>query len=249
MPIFDVNNDEAIKLSARLERLHKSAFPSAVRNTLNRAAFETKKNIPKVAASKFVTRQKTFFKRFSTVDKSKGFDVDKMVSTVGIDSRLNKELAENLESQEFGGIVRGKKLIPHDESRIGKRQDKRVSSRNYLNKVKIHNATRSFKRAKGTRGSKFVAAVMSTAKRGKKHMRLDSGTRGIVYEVTSVKSNIRSKKPSFKIKKLYSVRSNKSHSVKSTGFMLKSATLASRNMNQYFKENAEFQFEKQLKRR
>lgn len=247
MPVFDVNNDEVINLTAKLERLHRSAFPSAVRNTLNRAAFETKKNVPKVAATKFTTRQKTFFKRFSTVDKASGFNVNNMVATVGIDSRQNRELAENLASQEFGEMVKGKKLIPHDDARVSKSQSKRVSSRNYLNKVKVHDATRAFKGHRGTRNSKFVAAVMSTAKSGKRHMYLKSGNKGMVYEVTSVSRNIKSKKLNFKIKKLYSVRSNKTHSVKATGFMLKSAKLASKDMNKYFKENAEFQFKKHLK--
>ncbi|AGH07778.1 hypothetical protein CEPG_00030 [Cellulophaga phage phiSM] len=61
MATFNINNKEVISLTAKLERLNKSALPSAVRNTLNRAAFETKKNIPLVAASVFTTRQKSFF--------------------------------------------------------------------------------------------------------------------------------------------------------------------------------------------
>ena len=43
MAIFDVNNKEVIKFTAKLERLHRSSFPSAVRNTLNEAAFNMKK--------------------------------------------------------------------------------------------------------------------------------------------------------------------------------------------------------------
>jgi hypothetical protein len=248
MRVFDVNNDAVIQLSANLERMHKSAFPSAIRNTLNNAAFETKKNVPLIAAGKFITRQKSFFKKFTTVDKAGGWDVNKMVATVGIDSRQNREVAENLESQEFGGMVRGKKLIPHDDSRVSKSQSKRVSSRNHLNKVKVHDATRAFKAHRGTRGSKFVAAVMSTAKSGKKHMMLKTGNKGMVYEVTSISRNIKTKKLKFKVKKLYSVRNTKTHSVKATGFMKKSANLASKEMNRFFKENAEFQFKKQLKR-
>jgi len=248
MPVFDVNTDKAIGLSSKLERLHKSAFPSAVRNTLNKAAFQTKKNVPEVAATKFITRQKTFFKRFSTVDKASGWEVSKMVATVGIDSRQNKQLAENLESQETGGMVKGKKLIPHDDARTGRNQAKRVSSRNYLNKIKIHDATKAFKGHRGTRNSKFVAAVMSTAKSGKNQMMLKSGNKGMVYQVTSISQNRRTKKINFKIKKLYSVRNTKTHSVKASRFMLKSATLAARNIDDYYKEAAEFQFKKQLKR-
>ena len=247
MPTFNVNNSESIILTAKLEKLHKSAFPSAVRNTLNNAAFETKKNVPIIAAQKFITRQKTFFKRFTVVDKADGFNVNKMKSTVGIDSRQNRELAQNLESQEFGGMVKGKKLIPHDDARVGKSQSKRVSSKNYLPKVKIHNATKAYKAHRGTRNSKFVAAIMSTAKSGKKHMSLSTSGNGIVYEVTAISKNIKSKKINFKIKKLYTVRSTRTHSVKASGFMKKSSNLAAKEIDVFFKKNAEFQFNKHLK--
>lgn len=245
---FDVNNDAVIALSANLERLNRSAFPSAVRNTLNRTAFEAKKNIPEVASKKFITRQKTFFKRFSIVDKAQGFDVNKMVSTVGIDSRQNQVVAENLVSQEFGGIVSGKKLIPHDDARTSKNNAKRVRSKNHLNRVNVHNATRAFKGHRGSKRSRFVSAVMSTAKSGKKFMLIHSGTTGMIYELSGLSQNRRTKKLKFKAKKVYSVRSNKTHSVKGQHFMLRSATLASRDMNKYFIENAEFQFIKELKK-
>lgn len=247
MFVFDVNSDASIELSAKLEKLHKSAFPSAVRNTLNAVAFETKSNVPKSAQQVFTTRQKTFFKRFSVVEKATGFKVNNMKSIAGIDSRQDSELAQNLESQEVGGMVRSKKLIPHDDARIGKSQSKRVSSANYLNKVKAHNATKAFKAHKGTRNSKFVAAIMSTAKSGKKYMLLTSGAKGMVYEVTAISKNIKTRKMSFKIKKLYSVRNTKTHSVKATGFMRKSTNLAIKEIDKIYVKNAEFQFKKYWK--
>lgn len=247
MPTFDVNNDAVIGFTAKLEKLNKSAFPNAVRNTLNKAAFETKKQIPKTAEKKFITRQASFFKRFSTVEKANGFNVDKMVSTVGIDASKNRELAENLESQEFGGMVNGKKLIPHDQARVSGSQNKRVSVQNRLNKVDIYDGTKAFKAHKGTRKSKFVAAVMGTAKSGKKHMMIKTGNTGMVYEVTNVHQNIKSRKVNFKIKKLYSVRSTKSHQVKAHGFMSGSARIVSKKLDSYFVENAEYQFKKYLK--
>ena len=249
MPIFDVNNNGVIQYTAKLEKLSKSAFPNAVRNTLNKAAFETKKQIPKTAEKVFTTRHKPFFKNFSIVEKASGFNVEKMASVVGINASKNRELAENLEAQEFGGMVNGKKLIPHDEARNSKSQNKRVAAQNRLNKVNIHDATRAFKAHKGTRKSKFVAAVMSTAKSGKKHMMIKSGTNGMVYEVTGISQNVKSKKVNFKVKKLYSVRSVKTHNVKSHGFMSASAKVISKNLEQYYYDNAEYQFTKVLKQK
>lgn len=247
MAILNVNDSEMIGLTAKLERLNKSAFPNAVRNTLNKAAFETKKQVPKSAEKVFTTRDKTFFKRFSTVDKANGFDVNKMIATVGINANLNRDLAENLESQEFGGLVKGKKLIPHDKARVSGSQSKRVAAQNKMPKLKIHNATMAYKAHNGTRKSKFVAAVMSTAKSGKTHMLLKTGTMGMVYEVTSVTQG--TNKVSFKIKKLYAVRSTKTNQVRGRHFMADSAMLVSKNMEKYYVENAQYQFDKELKKK
>lgn len=246
MGVFDVNTDASIQLTAKLERLNKSAFPSAVRNTLNNAAFEMKKQIPITASKKFITRQKSFFKRMSVVDKANGWNVNKMKSITGIDGR-DKKLAKNLEAQEFGGIVMGNKLVPHDDSRVSRSNRKRVSSKNFLNKVQAHNATKAFKAHKGTRNSKFVAAVMSTAKSGKKYMMLKSKNRGIVYQVTGLSQNLKSKKLRFKLKKLYIFRSKNTNRVKSNNYIKDSSVMIQKQIPNYYKKNAEFQFRKTLK--
>lgn len=244
MATFDVNTDQSIKLTSKLERLNRSAFPSAVRNTLNTAAFEMKKEIPKTASKKFITRQKGFFKRMSLVDKAKGFDLRKMKSTVGIDGK-DRALADNLESQEFGGRVKGNKLVPHDDARVSKSKLKRVSSRNYLNKVKIHDASKAFKSHRGTRSSKFTSAVMSTIKRGKKDMLMRSKNKGIVYRISSVKRNKSGVK--FKLKKIYVFRKKKISKVRSNNYMMDSAILTTKKIPKFYKNNAEFQFKKALK--
>ena len=82
---LDVNTDAAIQLTAKLEKLHRSAFPSAVRNTLNETAFNAKKLIPKNTDNNFTIRQKNLFSRFSKVEKATGFDVKSMSSKVGIE--------------------------------------------------------------------------------------------------------------------------------------------------------------------
>src|SRR5690606_40530775 len=105
----------------------------------------------------------------------------------------------------------------------------------------------ALKRHRGTRNSKFIAAIMSTAKSGKKHMMIKSGNKGMVYEVTAISKNIKSKKLNFKLKKLYMVRDTNTHTVKSHGFVTKSASLAANNIESNYAKNAEFQFKKHLK--
>ena len=76
---LDVKTDASIQLTAKLEKLHRSAFPSAVRNTLNDVAFETKSLIPKKAEGKFTIRQKNLFKRMSLVNKATGWNINNMI--------------------------------------------------------------------------------------------------------------------------------------------------------------------------
>lgn len=247
MPVLDINSEKNIKYTAKLERLHRSALPSAIRNTLNNAAFETKKILPRIADEKFIIRQAAFFRRFSIVEKANGFNIERMKSTVGINSSTDREIANNLVSQEFGGMVRAKKLIPHDDSRVSKSNNKRVRKDNRLNKVNVHNGTGAFKRHRGTRKSKFIAAVMGTAKSGKGYMMLRNGSKGMIYKISNVSQNRRNGKIKFKATKLYSVRSKKTHQVKGRFFMRDSAMTQIKKIPKYFKNNAEFQFRKDLK--
>lgn len=247
MANLDVNNDELIKYTAKLEKLHRSAFPSAVRNTLNDAAFKHKQLIPKIAKQKFITRNPSFFKAFTTVNKAQGFNINTMVATSGINSSKGSRVADGVEKQEKGGTIRGRKLIAHNDARTSRSKAKRVSKRNLLNKVNFHDATPAFRAHRGTRKSKFVAAIMSTAKSGKTHMMLKTGSKGIVYQVTGISQNRNSKKVKFKIKKLYSVRNTKNTTVKGVNFMQISANLAQKKIPEFYKNNAEFQFKKFLK--
>lgn len=247
MAILNVNTDATIALTAKLEKMSRSAFPNAVRNTLNNAAFDTKKHLPFVANKKFVTRQKTFFKRFSTIQKAVGFNVSSMKSQTGINPNLDRQLADNLEAQEHGGVVQGKKLIPHDHSRVSQKFDKRVKSRNFLNKVKAHDATKAYRAHRGSRRSKFVAAVMGTVKSGKRQMLLESNSRGMVYEVSSVSQNRMTRKVVFKLKKLYTVRRVRTHTVSASNFMSDSGKMAAKDMPNNYVKNAEFQFKKYLR--
>lgn len=132
---LDVNTDATIQLTAKLEKLHRSAFPSAVRNTLNQTAFLAKKEVPNQANKNFTVRQKNLFTRFVLVEKAKGFDVKNMSSRFGIDASTKSKLAEGLEKQEKGGIIKNRRVIAHDKARVSGSAKKKVRQANYLTKV------------------------------------------------------------------------------------------------------------------
>lgn len=134
---LDVNVDGAIQLTARLERLNRSAFPVAVRSTLNDMAFEAKKNIPNQAKSKFTIRQNNLFKRFSGVNKAAGYNLNNMQASVGVVDNGKPKLAKGLATQETGGNLQGRKLIAHDKARISGSNTKKVKSKYHFSKIKI----------------------------------------------------------------------------------------------------------------
>ena len=248
MANFDVNTDGAIELTAKLGRLHKSAFPVAVRGTLNDAAFKTKKLVPKVAGSKFTTRQKSFFRAFSVVEKAEGFNLRNMRATAGINAAKGSEVAEGLEKQEFGGSIRGRKLIPMDTARTSKSHGKKVKKKNRFKNIADSSTVRIRGRGnKGTRKSRLVARVMVAKRLGASHMITNRGGKGTLFEISGVSQNIRSRKLKFKLTPLYRYRNTKISRVTKTPFMQPSAKLASRKMLKFYEKNAEKQFKRLLR--
>ena len=214
---LDVNTSESIKLTAKLETLHRSAFPSAVRNTLNDLAFESKKLVPKKADENFTIRQKNLFNRMTIVERAKGFDVNKMVSKVGIDGSKGS-LSDGLEKQETGGNIQGRKLLAHDKARVSGSNTKKVRAKYYFKNIdKIGTAK---KRVKGS-----------------KYFRIKKGSKETVFERVS-KS---------RIMPVFVVRTTNISRVKASPFISVSAKLASKLTAKIYQNNAEFQFKKYLK--
>lgn len=242
--MLKIDADELIRYTVKLEKFNKSALPSAVRNTLNNAAFETKNEIPIQGSKRFITRNKGFLRAFSTVDKASGFNLNSMVATTGIDAKKGERVAQGLVAQEFGGAVNTSRLVPHDDARTSKSHQKRLRKKNWLKKVNAHNATPAMRAHKGSRNSKFVAAVMSTAKRGKKYMILESQGRGMLYEIKSLKSSRSTGKLNFKLEKLFSLKRSSEANVSGKGFIMASKNNAMKKLPEFYKKNAEFQLNK-----
>ena len=243
--ILNINNNEVMHHTNRLRELHKSALPVAIRETLNSAAFDVKKNTMPLSAKKsFIERQPTFFKANSKVDKATGFNTNTMKSTVGFFSNnlkgSNNYAVEDLEEQENSGRIGGKSFIPLNEARSGKSYNKLVKPNARLSNIRQRLVNRSDVKAKGW-GQAMIKSALHVGVGG--HILTESsGKGGAVFRVNSikrVKGNI-----VFKSSKLYSFNKNRKITVKGTHFM-KSASLQSANkMDNYFKLEAE----KQIKR-
>ena len=122
---LNINTDEAVKFTNKLEKLHKSALPVAIREALNDAVIDVKQNtMPTKAIETFVNRSKNFFKANSKYEKAKGFNIHTMTATVGFFENKLVEQSTNyavkdLEEQEGGGVINMKTFIPTVYARTG----------------------------------------------------------------------------------------------------------------------------------
>lgn len=214
---LDVNTDASIQLTAKLEKLHKSAFPSAVRNTLNDVAFDAKKRIPKKANEQFTIRQKNLFSKFSKVEKANGFNVNTMSSSVGLDSVSQPKLTENLAKQETGGVSIGRKLTPNNKARV---------SGSYAKKVRLKNQFKNIGKV-GTKNKKV---------KGSKYFIIKKGNKGTLFESNKGK-----------LTPLYNYRSNPISRLKKRPFINHSALDSHKHIESFYLKNANYQFKKYLK--
>jgi hypothetical protein len=241
--ILNIDTDAVVKHTLRLERLNRSALPVAIRGALNNAAFDVKKNtMPTQAEDDFVNRTKTFFKATSRVDMARGFDIRTMKATVGFMSSglkgNNNYAVKDLEQQEHGGDIGGKKFIPMTTARAGNNKNRLVSPRNRLGNInKIFNASKAPGK---TAAVKFIKTVVF-AGRGAYVLAQHKGKR-ILWRVNSLRRQ--NGKWKFKLTPLYVENPSKQVEVTQTGFMQKASTKSAKKMDRFFIEQAEKQLNK-----
>jgi hypothetical protein len=133
---FNINNMEVVEFANKLEKIHKSALPVAVRQTLNDVAFQAKKDVKVTFSDSFTERKKNFISSHTVVNKSQNtFNIDQMSSEMGV--RKGKSNAgDELSFQELGGTISDKAAIPTANVRIGGNDNKLVSKRFYLENLK-----------------------------------------------------------------------------------------------------------------
>lgn len=153
-----IDSKDLKRYKADLNKMSRSAYPIAVRNTLNNAAFEMKKNqLHKAAKDRFeYTRAKNFFKRFSYVNKSFGYNINRMQSKVGmrdLGQKSAKAAVQNMDMHEKGGtITKGSMYL--ESTRITNKRGRLVRTKQRLRKGMV------IKNPKGTFVQKAINASM-----------------------------------------------------------------------------------------
>lgn len=247
MPTLNINTDEVVIWTNKLEKMHRSALPVAIRESLNRAAFDVKGTskggegtMLKTSKSAFVNRSTNFFKANSMVEKAKGFNTKSMQAMVGFTSAKLKGgdnfAVKDLEQQERGGKIGGKSFIPSDEARGGN-SAKAVRPRNRLSKItKIIDA----RKGKGkSDGSKFHRAANKAGRGG--HVLAKFKGKMNLWRVNSLN---KTKEGAWKLTHLYTVDKDRKVSVSGTGFMRIASLKSGGKIERFYIKEAE----KQIKR-
>lgn len=134
---IDINTKNLVGHIYTLSKLHRSALPAAVMQTLNGAAFTTKTVTMPKEADRFEKRKPTFFKANSKVAPARGFNIDTMRSEVGfIPKPADKSHSvEDLEAQEKHGTIENRAFIALPKAREGGSFNRRIKRSNYMDKV------------------------------------------------------------------------------------------------------------------
>lgn len=237
MPInFKHDIKDTKGLSRKLQQLNRSAFPVVVRQTLNNTAIDVKKKtLVDTAKDVFIVRSPSFFKRHSKVDFAKGFEIGKMVSSVGMIGDETK----NFHEQEIGGTVR-RVAIPNTGARTSQSNKRRIAKRYYLQQNAIVDGNKRTSRRRSNK-SQRVADAFIAHKTGKWLWKNET-----LFEVRRF-NKTRSGRVKIKMKPLYSIKRNRSVKIDATNFIEKAALAAIPNMERHFVVAANKQFKKTFK--
>jgi len=234
---FNVNTTGVIHLTDRLERLNRSAFPSAVRATLSDAAFEMKqKNILKSAKRNMKVKAPNFFKANTGVERARfNRNVEAMKATSGFINKrgikADKAVQYGMEANEIGATD-NTGLMYKKATRSGRGL---VRRNKYYDKNKL-TVNRSKKKGNAYVQSAFASLndkkpVMVNTKSGRAMI--------MVKSITNSQGKLRIKSDLLMLD-----RTVKKAKAKATHFNREAAQKTQQQIEGFYQKNAKFQFQK-----
>jgi len=243
----DINNSEMVAYTNKLEKLHKSALPLAIRGTLNDMAFAMKKTeLEKVTRGTFEERQKNFFKANSRVEAATGFNVKRMVSEIGmvssgLHSPSTNYAVKDLEQQEEGGTIKGRSFKPLPAARKNGSGNVRPNSR--ISQILRSGNIVDLRDSKGAEWSQ--RAIRSAVHAGVGGFVLAASSKGgVLWRIKSIKRIGRD--TVFTKEKLFSFKKSGVAKVRSTHFMRTAAENTVKMVEAVYKIQAEKQIRRLL---
>lgn len=165
--ILNINTTALEKHVETLTRISRSALPVAVRQTLNKAAFDVKTNTMPQETNRFEKRKPTFFKANSRVNMAKGFEINSMQSIVGFVPKTNdpSHSVEDLDAQEHGGQIGNRSFVPLAAARTNKSWSRMVKAGFRMSKIR--NSIVDARKAAGkNKAEQFIKSAVLAGKGG-----------------------------------------------------------------------------------
>jgi hypothetical protein len=244
MADFKIDAHNIKGLGDKLKKLHKSAFPVAVRETLNDAAFYEKTIIPLTFRGQFTIRKKNFVRSHTVVNKTNNtFNINQMSSEVGIIQ--GKSNAGNaLEAQETGTQTHKTRHIPFIKAnkapvRIGSSKFKQVSKAKRITKIKNPRKITGGKNP--FTNQKFIKAAF----KGGVNSYIQYND--VIGQVRKLKTNHKAGGLFIKFDRLYSVSKEKSFKLDKAPFIKPAGDIAVKKMPEFFKKRAVKRINRALK--
>ena len=230
------------KLTVALSGFHRSAYPSAVRGTLNRAAFDVKQRTLKTSTEQAFNDRSNFrfFKAFSGVDKATGFDVDAMSADVGLLKGVNDDI-DNFAGYEGAGSSKKRSFIPIDRTRTGGNRNKKRAKRNYH--TSIRNIVKTSQSSGKTQKQKLIRSAIVAGKGG--HVLHNR----ILFRVVTLQSSIKQRRLKVRFIPVYKYNPGRVDRLRKNKFLSRASTNTAFRIGQFFEKEAEFQVKKQLQKR
>lgn len=221
---INIGSDDLVRLTNRLEKMHKSDLPVVVRHTLNRAAVEgRKKSLPKTYQKNFTVRNKSFLRSRSRFDLANGFDISRMQSRFGINDQSDRS-TQGLAKQEKGGRVPSN-FIAMPDARVSKSPQKVVRKKNRLSNIAFRN------RIKEGNRRKMIKSAYAAGKGG--HILYGD----ILFEIRGFK-RLRNGNSFVKMIPLYNYQQNRKVAIKGTNFMREAGIMQTKELSSNFVDYA-----------
>ncbi len=237
---LNINSNAVVVAAAKLQRMGKSAFPVAVRRTLNDTALDVKRTTMIAESDRaFKKRKPTFFQATSRVEFAKGLEVGNMKAVVGFVAPANAKesghATKDLEEQEHGGAIDKRAFIA---TRQGRTARGNVRDAFTMSKIKRSIVNPGDAGPKNNRSKKqeFVKSAVHAGVGGFiLGSKLANGKR-MLLRINSLSRNA-NKDTVVKYSKIYDVLGKRKAHVKATHFMERAAATSTGKMEGYFLKN------------
>lgn len=251
---INVNSNEIVRYTRKLEKLGRSDFPVVVRQTLNTQAFQVKNKELIIEFSKaFVVRNRSFPKAFSSVEMAKGFDVKSMISKVGFNDRKrggsSEQAGRDMNQQQRGGTIGGRKYIPIDNARVSKSPKKNIRKNSRMSSIR--KIVDSSKNQAGSSKQRYVkSALYAATKYGPGSFLSHKGDNGkrTLYRIDRVGSSLKTRKLFIGVTPMYSVEEGRSVRVGPKPVTHRASLKVNKKVDSIFVKHAQKRFDKRMKK-